>query len=132
MVTQTETNKRLNSLTILTTKTQFKLGDFFCTNLRLRQCLYWEISPGFVTQVYGRSAHQLGGDGLVQAVVSAGFLRPDDHAPVARGGSFSSVASVRFDLTGTAVCAGHKRAGVSRGFSQPRLDRTRNVVFQQL
>ena len=84
------------------------------------KCLYWEIA-----QVYGQSAHQLGRDALVQAVVPAEVLHPDEDPPDTRG------PSVRLVSTGTAVCAGHKRASVSRAFAQPRLDRARNVVFQQ-
>ena len=72
------------------------------------------------TQVYGHSAHQFGRDALVQAVVSAEVLHPDEDPPDTRG---SRHASARLVLTGTADCACHDRACVSRGGpSQPRLD----------
>ena len=87
------------------------------------KCLYWEIA-----QVYGQSAHQLGRDALVQAVVPAEVLHPDEDPPDARG---SRHTGVRFVLTGTAVCACHDRACASRGLSQPRLVYTGNVVIQQ-
>ena len=85
--------------------------------------LYWELA-----QVYGQSAHHLGRDVLVQAVVSAEVLHRDEDPPDARGHRCSGV---RLVSTGTAVCAGHRRASVSRAFTQPRVDCARNVVFQQ-
>ena len=84
------------------------------------KCLYWELA-----QIYGQSAHQLGRDALVQAVVPAEVLHPDEDPPDTRG------SSARLVSTGTAVCAGHRRASVSRAFTQPRLDCAWNVVFQQ-
>ena len=76
------------------------------------KCLYWEIA-----QVYGQSAHQLGRDALVQAVVPAEVLHPDEDPPDTRG------SAARLVSTGTASCACHDWACVSRGrLSQPRLD----------
>ena len=85
------------------------------------KCLYWEIA-----QVYGQSAHQLGRDALVQAIVSADVLHPDGDSPDTRG---SCHASARLVSTGTVDCACPDRACVWRGGpSQPRVS---NVVFQQ-
>ena len=110
------------------TKTQFILGDFFCTNLRLRQCLYWEIAPALGTQVYGHLAHQLGRDDLVHAAVSAEFLHPDEDPPDTRGPRHASADLARNDQTSSDGRAWLAR----RGISKPRLamDCTGNVVIQ--
>ena len=81
-------------------KTQLILGDFFCTNLRLKQCLYWEIAPDLGTQVYGHLAHQLGCDDLVHAAVSAEFLHTDENSSDARASSLATATGVRIVQTG--------------------------------
>ena len=110
-----------------TTETNIMIeqGQLKSTGFRLGQsnnwqCLYWEIA-----QVHGQSAHHLGRDVLAQAVVPAEVLHPDEDPPDTRG------SGARLVSTGTAVCAGHRRASVSRAFTQPRVARSRNVVFQQ-
>ena len=77
------------------TKTHFILGDFFCINLRLKQCLYWEIAPDLGTQVYGHLAHQFSRDGLVQAAVSAWLLHSDEDPPDTRASRLATADLVR-------------------------------------
>ena len=76
-------------------KAQFILGDFFCTNLRLKQCLYWEIAPDLGTQVCGHPTHQLSRDGLVQAAVSAWLLHSDEAPPDTRASHLATADLVR-------------------------------------
>ena len=92
---QTETNKQLNNSTNINDKTQFILGDFFCTNPRLKQCLYWEIAPDLGTQVCGHLAHQFSRDGLVQAAVSAWLLHSDEDPPDTRASHLATADLVR-------------------------------------
>ena len=77
------------------TKTHFILGDFFFTNLRLKQCLYWEIVPNLGTQVYGRSAHQFSRGGLARAAVSAQVLHSSEDPPDTRARRLATADLVR-------------------------------------
>ena len=71
-----------------------------------------------VTQFYGQSAHQVGREGLTDAVLSAEILHADQDASDTRG---LLLVTAWFVSTGTDVCACPARVCHPRGLSQPRL-----------